>query len=101
MATNQLVEDAKIVSCIDMIRNSDLDYVQKIQGIERIKKSKLIGSNSSVKTILSTTNTMLGSTTLIVPVIFAKIGIITSILSMMIICIVNFLTANILIRHGR
>ena len=43
---------------------------------------------------------MLGSTTLIVPVIFAKVGVITCLLTLVVLCLVNFVTANILLRHG-
>jgi amino acid permease len=60
----------------------------------------MVGCNNSFKTILSTTNTMIGSTTLIVPVIFAKVGIITCLISLVFLSIVNFITANILLKHG-
>lgn len=61
----------------------------------------MIGSHSSLKTILSTINTMLGSTTLIVPVIFANIGIVTALIAMTLLCTINFITARILLRHGK
>ena len=61
----------------------------------------MIGSNSSINTIMTTVNTMLGSSMLILPIIFADIGLLTGIIVLTIICITNFITANILLRHGK
>jgi sodium-coupled neutral amino acid transporter 9 len=50
---------------------------------------------------MTTVNTMLGSSMLILPIIFADIGLLTGIIVLTIICITNFITANILLRHGK
>ena len=50
---------------------------------------------------MNTVNTMIGSTTLIVPVIFSEIGIVTGIMACFLLCLVNFLTADLLLRHGK
>ena len=57
--------------------------------------------NTSIKTILTTSNTMLGSSTLIIPVIFSEVGMITGILVLIVMAVVNYTTANILMRHGK
>jgi amino acid permease len=44
---------------------------------------------------------MLGSSMLILPIIFADIGLLTGIIVLTIIGITNFITANILLRHGK
>ena len=50
---------------------------------------------------MSTVNTMLGSTTLIVPVIFSEVGIGTCLLVMFALCVLNFVTARLLLKHGK
>ena len=50
---------------------------------------------------MSTVNTMLGSTTLVVPVIFANVGIVTGLVTLFLLCSINYKTANLLLRHGK
>jgi amino acid permease len=44
---------------------------------------------------------MMGSTTLLIPVIFAEIGIFTGILTLFVLAAVNFSTAELLVIHGK
>ena len=43
----------------------------------------------------------MGSTTLVVPVIFAKTGVLTGILVLLLLCSINFMTASLLLEHGK
>ena len=78
------------------------DFLNRSIIVTDLKKTLLVTRcNSSIKTILTTTNTMLGSTTLIIPVIFTEIGMVTGILVLVFLAVINFVTANILTRHGK
>jgi hypothetical protein len=48
MGKNFLIEDAKFTQEIDVVRRSELQDEYKIHEISKLKKSKLIGSNSSI-----------------------------------------------------
>ena len=57
--------------------------------------------NPSYGTILTTVNTMMGSSCLIVPLVFLKSGLVTSILVLLCVGYASFKMASILLIHGK
>lgn len=72
-----------------------------MKNIDEIKMSDLQETNSALQTIISTVNSMLGSTVLIIPIYFANHGILNCFFAMLIHAFINYKTCNILITHGR
>jgi sodium-coupled neutral amino acid transporter 9 len=66
-----------------------------------LKSSKLTGTDTSAKTVLSLTNTMIGSSVIIYPVLFLQDGIIGSSIIMLVIGCIQFITCRLLVIHNR
>jgi sodium-coupled neutral amino acid transporter 9 len=61
----------------------------------------LIGTDSSTKTVLSLTNTMIGSAVIVYPVLFIQDGIIGSTIIMLVVGCIQFITCRLLVIHNR
>lgn len=85
-----------------IIQDRTIDNSQKASRLnettmEWVKRKK----RSSYETIFNISNTMMGSALLVMPIGYYKSGIITSLISSIIIAIISFITANIQILHSR
>lgn len=56
---------------------------------------------SSLEVIISTINPMLGSTTLVVPVIFSQVGMLLGICTLIVLCLINYATGRLLLKASR
>lgn len=61
----------------------------------------MIGTDSSTKTVLSLTNTMIGSAVIVYPVLFIQDGIIGSTIIMLVVGCIQFITCRLLVIHNR
>lgn len=66
-----------------------------------MRASKLEGTDSSVKTVTSLANTMIGSAIIIYPILFVKDGMVGSSIIMVIIGIIQYITCRLLVVHCR
>ena len=99
MAKNTFYEEIDFLQQMEAIRDSNLTELDKEKRVTRLRHS-LLQDRSSLSTILTTCNTMMGSTNLIIPVIFSQVGVLTGSLTLLILAGLNLLTAQVLVRHG-
>ena len=65
---------------IDKVKHSVADPITKKSRIDEVKKSFLTKKNSSIKTIFTITNSMMGSALVVFPLIFSTSGLVTSLI---------------------
>lgn len=65
---------------INKVKGSMLDPLTKRSKIQEVKKSFLTKKNSSIKTIFTIANTMVGSAIVVFPLIFSTSGLLTSLI---------------------
>lgn len=66
-----------------------------------MKNSKISQTDSSLKTVVSLANTMVGSAIIVYPILFVKDGMISSAIVLFTVGFVNYLTCRLLVVHNR
>lgn len=66
-----------------------------------LRSSRLTGTDTTAKTVLSLTNTMIGSAVIVYPVLFLKDGIIGSTIIMLVVGCIQYITCRLLVIHNR
>lgn len=84
---------------INKVKNSMLDPVAKRSKIQEVKKSFLTKKNSSLKTILTIANTMVGSAIVVFPLIFFTSGLMTSLIVLLFVGAISCKTCLLEIVH--
>lgn len=87
---------------IDKIKgNRSLSKEVKRSLITEVKKSFTGHKNSSMRTIFSVANTMVGSAIVVFGIQFQKSGIFSSLITMVLMCLITLKTCSLEIRHFR
>jgi len=90
-------EELQIEEILDA---QNLTAEEKKESIVRIKSFVTKHrENSSIKTIFSCANTMIGSVCLILPLIFNSSGIFTSLIILVVVCVISMKTCDLLLIH--
>ena len=76
---------------INKVKDSTLDPLTKKSRIQEVKKSFLTKKNSSIKTVFTIANTMVGSAIVVFPLIFATSGLLTSLI---VLCLVGAISCK-------
>lgn len=99
---NVPVQDTQIEAEIEAIKlTKNLSQEEKAQKVSQLKSSKLTGTDSSLKTIVTITNTMIGSAVVVYPVLFLKDGVVGSSLIMLAVGCIQYITCRLLVIHNR
>lgn len=61
----------------------------------------MTGTDSSFKVATSVANTMIGSSMIVFPILFIKDGLFSSLLALMIVCVIQYLTCRLLVIHNK
>lgn len=84
---------------INKVKNSTLTPLTKRSRIQEVKRSFLTKKNSSIKTILTIANTMVGSAIVVFPLIFSTSGLMTSLIVLAFVGVVSCKTCSLEIIH--
>lgn len=84
---------------VNQIKEADLTPVTKKSRISEAKKSFVLKKNSSIKTIFNLTNTMVGSSIVVLPNLFQSSGVITSLIVLIVIGLISCKTCILEISH--
>ncbi|CAD8055073.1 unnamed protein product [Paramecium sonneborni] len=102
---NALANDALIQQEIDqqVIQNPKLSFAQKKLLRKSILKASVANApkNSSFQTILSVSNTMVGSSLLVIPVLFQQSGILSALIVALIFGLISCKTCSLLMVHNK
>lgn len=82
--------------------NHFLSPAEKEASIISLKslKDKMYGSNSSLKTVFSCVNCMMGSICLILPLMFGNSGVIPNVVTIIFLALISTKTTNLIITHA-
>lgn len=84
---------------INKVKGSMLDPLTKRSKIQEVKKSFLTKKNSSIKTIFTIANTMVGSAIVVFPLIFSTSGLLTSLIVLLFVGAISCKTCLLEIVH--
>lgn len=95
-------QDVQIDAQIDALAdNQFIPNDDREERIQQLRSSRLVGTDSSPKTVFSLANTMIGSAIIIYPVLFVEDGIVGSTIIMLVVGCIQYLTCRLLVIHNR
>ncbi|CAD8132403.1 unnamed protein product [Paramecium octaurelia] len=102
---NALANDALLQQEIDqqVIQNPHLSFAQKKSLRKSILKASVANApkNSSFQTVLSVSNTMVGSSLLVIPVLFQQSGIMSALIVALVFCLISCKTCQLQVVHNK
>ena len=101
MIKDAYLEEADNLIKVRQIRQSNLDPSIKRHRITELYQSNLEEKISSLQVIVSTLNPMLGSSTLLIPVIYNQVGMVNCTVILFCLFLINYSTSNLLIMNVR
>lgn len=77
--------------------------IKESEILDKINSSKIMKEHkrNSFLVIFNVSNTMMGTALLVMPINFYLVGLVSSVISSIIVALVSFITANIVIKHSR
>lgn len=94
----QLIEDEQVRQ---VFLNKKLSNAQKDEKISEIKQSFMVKQTSSFRTIVNCSNSLIGSSTLVMPIYFQQTGVLSAFILAIVIGCVNFTTVRLVLRYHK